>query len=199
MALRDPYESTASFYVEKAKEYANETLGVCVPELWDLASNFCKPGGRVLDLGCGAGRDLRWLSSHGFSVFGLDRSYPLLRIARDYSRCSVVQADFRQLPFGAEAFDGVWAVASLLHLDRDDVPEFLRDLASLMRPSAVLICSLKAGHGERTDADGRRFTNFMPDEWIDIAASASFKLEHLHEESETERSIRWFACVLRLL
>jgi SAM-dependent methyltransferase len=65
--------------------------------------------GRILDLGCGAGRHLQVLRERGGDAFGLDRSRSLLReAARGPDRAGrLVRADMRAVPFPDGAFSGV--------------------------------------------------------------------------------------------
>ena len=49
---------------------------------------------RILDVGCGAGRDMMWLANRGFSCVGLDCSPALAELARHHTELSVIEADF---------------------------------------------------------------------------------------------------------
>ncbi len=65
-----------------------------------------KPGARVLDLACGAGRHLVELSRVGYRAVGLDLSMPMLDAARHTADAAVLtRADMRHLPFRPGAFD----------------------------------------------------------------------------------------------
>lgn len=74
-----------------------------------LAGNgVIKPGARVLDLACGAGRHLLALADAGTRVSGLDLSMPLLRAARRRGiTAGLVRGDIRRLPLRTAAFDAV--------------------------------------------------------------------------------------------
>ena len=130
--------------------------------------------GRVLDLGCGSGRDLRAFRAAGYAAVGLDASEAIAAWAEAHSGADVVVADLRANPAPNETYDGVWASASLLHVRRHDLPAALREVWRVMKPGAVAFISMKRGYGEATDADGRWFTYVMDAEWSALLAAAGF-------------------------
>jgi SAM-dependent methyltransferase len=116
---------------------------------------------RVLDLGCGPGRDVHFLTQLGCQAVGLDLSAGMLAQARSrLPAVPLVRADLRRIPFSPGAFDGIWACASLLHLRRAELPAILTELSRLLRcPGGVLYVALKGGQGERwiTAPSGERY------------------------------------------
>jgi len=78
-----------------------------VPSSLELNANvkaYLRPGDRILDLGCGAGRVLGELVREGRFAVGVDRNLPSLALARARG-LRVARADLPCLPFGADAFD----------------------------------------------------------------------------------------------
>lgn len=104
------------------------------------------PGGRVLDVGCGTGRDVLAFVVAGVDVVGLDRSPAMLATPGLPDR--VVVADMRAIPLADRSVDGWWAVASLLHLDRAGFRATLAELGRISRAPAVGFVSVKRGDGE---------------------------------------------------
>jgi SAM-dependent methyltransferase len=115
-----------------------------------------EPGARILDAGCGSGRDLKAFSERGYQVVGLDASEAMVRLAREHTNQQVHHLAFQEVTWSQE-FDGIWACASLLHVPWRELPEVLERLACALRSGGVLYVSFKHGHGER-EHDGRRFT-----------------------------------------
>jgi SAM-dependent methyltransferase len=152
-------EGTRRFYAQSAMEYARETQNLPLPLTARYLEELLSTGGRVLDLGCGAGRDLRHMASLGLDAFGIDRSEGLARIAAAHSGKPCVVADFATLPFADGTFDGVYAVASLLHASAGVIPEVLREIRRTLRKDGLLIGSVKAGRGDSVDGRGR-FTRY---------------------------------------
>jgi SAM-dependent methyltransferase len=196
-------DATKSFYTLHAEEYARTTQAIVLDKVWNAFCRCLKPGSRVLDLGCGGGRDLKYLSAKGYRVVGVDYSYPLAQTAHRYSGQDVVVADLRSLSFRRESFDGIWALASLLHLSRKEVPDVLNDLSRLLRVPGVLLTSMRRGHGRETATDGRVFELYQPSEWERLLHEAGFKVSERQESHEERpsgsgsREIAWFVMVCR--
>ena len=149
---------------------------------------------RILDAGCGGGRDLLAMRSTGMIPTGLDFSPALAGLARDHSGCEVVVGDVREPPFADGAFDGVWAAACLLHLEREDVPVALRALRRLLVKGGAFFASVKMGRGSERTADGRLFTYFDADEWRSLLIEAGFVSITLTldvQNGPTQRTTSW--------
>jgi ubiquinone/menaquinone biosynthesis C-methylase UbiE len=131
-------------------------------------------GDRIVDIGCGSGRDLRTFRDAGFQAVGLDVSAGLAGYAAQVSRCPVVVGDMLQLPFAGRSFEGAWASASILHINRADMVDALCEIRRVLQPSGLLFCSLKLGSGEVRTSDQRFFSYVMPDEWQKILHKAGF-------------------------
>lgn len=145
-------------------------------------ARFCAmlpAGGRVLDLGAGSGWAARHMQADGFRAVALERSAGRIARARDSSAPPLLLGDMRALPFGADAFDGVWACASLLHLAKAELPAVLSAVHAILRPAGALFVSLKEGEGEGWPSDarnaGRFFAYYSGDEIDRLLAAAGFE------------------------
>jgi SAM-dependent methyltransferase len=105
-------------------------------------------GLRVLDFGCGPGRDLVAFRAMGHVAVGLDGCVAFCAMARELSGCEVLHQDFTNLTLPAEGFDGVFANASLFHVASVDLPQVLRALRAAVRPGGVLVASNPRSGGE---------------------------------------------------
>lgn len=193
--MSDP--QTVRFYDENAARYAGFTAGLSMDQQMVRFVGTLSANARILDLGCGSGRDLKDLAVRGCDAIGLDISVGLARHAAAFAHRPVVVADMTTLPFAAQSFDGIWASASFLHLRRDEMAGSLREVRRILRLEGLLFTSLKMGKGESRTSDQRYFTFVMPDEWEAMLRSAGFQhieLEFDHSTSKTgEKWIRAFA------
>lgn len=111
---------------------------------FELLRPFLKKGDRVLDLGCGNGRLRKFLNKCGItpgSYFGLDASKNLLKIAHDENPDDhFFNGSFGQvLPFGADQFEVVVAIASFHHLlNKKEQRLFFSEVHRVMRPGGKL-------------------------------------------------------------
>ena len=143
------------FYTTHAHEYREQTLRVDPTEFLTPLVERLEPGARVLDLGCGAGRDLRWLRQRGFRVTGVERSRPLAMFARKYANCPVLEADFTLLDPAALPCEAILCIGSLVHMEPPEVERLLGRLLGALAPRGLLFVSLKEGTGIRHLPDGR--------------------------------------------
>ena len=143
----DPVGETQKTYDLITAEYARQNAAAW-SNLADHISIFTAslpPGGVVVDVGCGPGRDIALLRARGFRVIGVDRSLGQLRTN---SVPGVLQADMRQLPLRAGSADAIWCQAALLHIPRTAVPAVLAEFARAIRPGGGLYLSVAKGDGE---------------------------------------------------
>ena len=113
--------------------------------------------GRLLDAGCGAGRDARAFAKAGYDVVAFDASPAMVTATEDHAGVPVRRMRFEGFAW-EHPFDGIWACASLLHVAEEDLPDVLSRLARHLVPGGVLYMSFKLGAGTRIK-DGRRFTD----------------------------------------
>ncbi|MEO6565489.1 MAG: class I SAM-dependent methyltransferase [Casimicrobiaceae bacterium] len=102
----------------------------------------------ILDFGCGPGRDLMAFKALRHRATGLDGSAQLAAIARANSGCPVLEQNFLELDLPANAFDGVFANASMFHVPTRELPRVLGELHATLRPGGVFFCSNPRGDGE---------------------------------------------------
>lgn len=147
---------TLAFYDTEAESYAarGDRTDVGGPLLGFLAR--LAPGAHVLDLGCGDGRHSAAMIERGFDVTPLDGSSGLAAIASRRLGRPVRIARFDEME-DIEAFDAVWAHASLLHVPRISLPGILARLHRALKPGGLLFASFKAGSAEGRDGFGRYY------------------------------------------
>ena len=140
--------ANAAAYNEFAREFAahsDEDRDWVVP-LIAAFHRVAPAAGRILDLGCANGREMVDLAAAGLEVAGIDIAVEALKIGRRrLPRASFIAGDAVRLPFKAQSFDGVWASASLLHLDPGEASAAVAEIARVLRPSGGLYCSVQRG------------------------------------------------------
>jgi SAM-dependent methyltransferase len=198
-AAGDAIGSTHAFYEQHAQEYFERTVSADMTALYARVLPNVRRGGRILDAGCGSGRDLKSFQSLGFKAVGIDASPSLVKMASAFSGAPCRVLRFEDIEFSQE-FDAVWAVASLLHLSRQGLLPVLTRLKRALVDGGILFASFQEGVGERIDADGRFFTLYSVDELKTVLGHAGFTVIDVWTTDDTalERAdIRWINVLAR--
>lgn len=154
---------------------------------------------RLLDLGCGPGRDLAAFRALGHEAVGLDGCTSFVAMARADTGCEVLHQDLLALELPPARFDGVFANASLFHVPRRALPRVLGELRSALAPRGVLFASNPRGdddegwHGDRYGAYYRLET------WRALVSAAGYtELAHYYRPPGKPRAAQpWLATVWR--
>ena len=157
---------TLRFYADNAATYARHRTGPSVDRL-DAFLAALPQGARILELGCGNGMDAEHMLARGFDVDATDGTPELVAEAqkRVGERARVLR--FEKLDAVAE-YEGVWACASLLHVEAATLPHILKRIHRALRPGGVFVASYKGGTGEGRDTMGRYY-NYPSAETLDAA------------------------------
>src|SRR5688500_10452441 len=110
MSMSPPSDDdpTIAYYDRHAGEYARSTLGVDVRALYGPFLTLIPEGGRILDAGCGSGRDAKAFLDLGYRVLAFDASRTMAELASRTTGLEVRVLRFEDVTFDRE-FDGIWA------------------------------------------------------------------------------------------
>lgn len=144
---------TISWYDQHATAYADRTLALDMSGPRAAFLRDLRPGARILDAGCGSGRDAKAFRQLGYDVTAFDGSSALARIARHHCGLPVRVCRFDEVNEEG-CYDGIWACASLLHVPRGDLDASMHTLWRALARRGVLYASFKLGC-EDTVVDGR--------------------------------------------
>lgn len=128
-------------------------------------------GSRILDFGCGSGRDTKYFLERGYQVNATDGSEEMCRLASTFTGIEVEKMLFQELDASAE-YDGIWAWSSILHLSKSELLPVLRKMCVALKGSGVIYTSFKYGsfEGKR---NGRYFTDFIESSFQNFIAEIS--------------------------
>lgn len=139
--------ANAAYYDEHAEAFVTSTADLDMAHVQAAFLERVPPGGRILDAGCGSGRDsLRFLRL-GFAVDAFDASERMVQEASGRTGLNVRHLTFQELDADAE-YDGIWACASLVHVPRAELRAVLALLRRALKPGGVLFASFKHGRDE---------------------------------------------------
>ncbi len=188
--------TTHDYYEENAEEFFESTVGAETEYLYKDFLELIPPHGRILDLGCGAGRDSRNFIERGYEVVSVDASTTLALLAKQKLGIDVICKTFDEIDY-SEEFDGVWACASLLHCDKAKLPDIIAKVRDALIPGGVFYASFKYGEfeGER---DGRFFLDLNEESVVEVFSRVSgLAIKKVWESVDVRRDcdVKWINIV----
>lgn len=147
----------SDYYDHHSQAYYQRTVDLDPAPYLDPFIGRLPTGARILDIGCGSGRDMKWLKSKGFQVTGLERSPELAALARQNAGCPVIEADFNSFDFASLHMDALLIAGALVHLPHHRFRRSFQRFLPAIGDFGRIYLSLKKGIGHQDAPDGRRF------------------------------------------
>ena len=148
---------TIKYYNENAKTFVEGTVSVDFSDIQTKFINKLNANAKILDFGCGSGRDTKFFLEKGFDVEAIDGSEELCKFASEYTGINVKHMYFQQLE-EVSKYDAVWACSSILHLSYDELIDVMKKIVDSLKTNGLFYTSFKYGDFEG-DRNGRYFIN----------------------------------------
>ncbi len=149
---------TIQYYNDNAIEFASNTKDVTLSNIQNQFIELLPEAGRILDFGCGSGRDAKYFSENGFQVEAIDGAEELCKFAREYSGIPVRCMLFQELN-EINKYDGIWACSSIIHLSKPELIHVFSNMINALKNNGVIYTSFKYGDFEGM-RKGRYFIDF---------------------------------------
>ena len=183
---------TIDFYNKHAEEFTTSTFEVDMKSLYQPFLAELPEGARILDVGCGSGRDTLAFKNKGYQVDAIDYSEELVKKATRLTGIPIKLKSFYEVD-DYEAYDGIWACASLLHCERSRLTEVLEKMVQALKPNGVIYMSFKYGDSDR-DKDGRKFTD-LDENQADALLEQFDNVQHIQQwvtlDQRPDRQEKW--------
>jgi len=160
---------------------------------------------RILDLGCGNGRNIIPWARAGFDAIGVDFSGKALAIARSWAphEMKFVEASVLDLPLDAQSIDIAIDTGCFHHLRKSQWPRYFRELKRVLRPNGefFLQCfSLASGDIPKFTPRGKRhwrlrhghFSRYTTENELRATLAPRFHMTSIKEVQKQESPLRFF-------
>lgn len=142
-------KNSIQYYNNNSADFENSTLNANMTDFQDRFLSLLSSGSKIMDFGCGAGRDTKYFVDKGFDVYAVDGSSEMCRLTEMNSGIKPELVTFQDYKSKPNTFDGIWACASLLHLSEEELPTVFTKLYESLKKNGILYCSFKYGDTER--------------------------------------------------
>ena len=167
-------DKNVDYYNRNADSFLEGSINADMSVVRARFLSYVPAGGRILDAGCGSGRDSKVFMEAGYDVVSFDASEEMCKRASEYIGREVKNMRFEEMSFANE-FDGIWACASLLHVSFEELPEIVKKLHEALRTNGALYASFKYGEGTKIRGE-RIFSDFTEESVIPLFENAGFKI-----------------------
>ena len=140
-------EKTMSYYDKNAEYFVQGTQNVEFTKVQDHFLALLPQDGRILDFGCGSGRDAKYFLNKGFQTDAIDGSEELCKLASEYTGINVKHMFFSEFD-AYDLYDGIWACASILHLPKGELKDILSKMIRALKDRGYIYTSFKYGDFE---------------------------------------------------
>lgn len=211
---------TPQFYNENAKEFAKQYLSMSFEQVHQSWSQFLpsiieNPNARILDLGAGSGRDVKYLAElaekthktdNNIQIFAIEPATQLANLGGQVTNVLNVKWLNDSLPALSNitkqevSFDLILLSAVWMHIPQSDRTRSIRKLANLLKPGGKLVITLRHGQTEE-ELKQRKMHTVCADELKRLAIDVGLFtiLETPKEEDKLGRNhVSWQTVVLQM-
>ena len=192
-------DKTIEYYNQNADMFAQGTRLVDFTVVQERFRKMLPVGSRILDFGCGSGRDTKYFLEKGYRVEATDGSSELCKLASAFTGIKVKEMLFQDLDASGK-YEGIWACSSILHLPQKELLPVIRKMCDALKDNGVIYTSFKYGdfEGER---NGRYFTDFTEDtfdKFIKVIQELTIEEEWITSDVRPGRGEeKWLNLILR--
>lgn len=188
---------SVQFYNDNAKFYVNSIESADISEQLQSFLKYIPKGGKILDGGCGTGRDSLHMFKQGYDVIAFDASEKMADIAAKNTGLDISVNTFEEIELPKNYFNGIWCMSSLLHVHRDDMSNVLNKLYDSLKHGGYFYCTYKLRNSDFEDG-GRYFTCYDEQGFRDLIKETKFSIDDISVVSDSRpcRSDEKWLCVL---
>lgn len=147
-----PFTDSTQYYNANSQNYFDTTIQFNMTSLYDIFLPHLPKGAKILDAGCGSGRDTKHFIKQGYYVTAFDGSSQMVTLARKFTGLPVQHRYFSDL-HEKEEYEGIWTSASLLHVPQVELPGILQKFKISLKQNGIWYMSFRKGGSECHEGD----------------------------------------------
>lgn len=185
-----------NYYKEHSQEFIADTLHCDMSEQYCFFEKYLHSKGTILDIGFGSGRDSLYFKSKGYDVYSIDPEEEFVKHAKNLGLFNVFCMKAQEMEFD-NMFDGIWACASLLHINSSELNDTFKKCYQALKNNGVMYASFKYGcfDGER---NGRHYKDLTKKSLLKYIKGSKLKIidTFISEDVRPERKEKWLNVLL---
>ncbi|HEC62510.1 MAG TPA: class I SAM-dependent methyltransferase [bacterium] len=196
-------DRTLLHYNQEAENISSRYENADMSWLYEIITRTFPAESRLLELGCGSGRDAGILLRSGLDIVATDGSPAMLEQAAALHPELKDRLRQYELPgqsgFSASSFDGILAIAVLMHLATGGIKDTLKEVFRLLKPGGRFFFSVPEKRPDLDDRGfdgrGRRFTMLSSQEWEELSCTVGLvKLSVVRNDDSLGREqVAWLS------
>ena len=187
--------NTIKYYNDNAQTYFEDTVNVDVSTYYERFEKYLNKKDKILDLGCGSGRDSKHFIELGYNVTSIDGSIEMCKLAEKYTGQKVINKKFNELDYKDE-FNAIWACASLLHVDRSEIDDIVHKIHESLKANGIIYASFKRGDNER-NVNGRYFNDLNEENIKNLFSDFLIEEIWFNDDLRKDRDDKWINIIAR--
>ncbi|MFN8671848.1 MAG: methyltransferase domain-containing protein [Candidatus Sericytochromatia bacterium] len=192
-------EITFNYYKKNFEQFIKITENINMNDIYKEFIPLLASKSKILDVGCGSGRDSIYFHGQGYKVTAIDNCIEFIEHLKKNTDIEVYQMSFEEIHF-KKKFDLIWACASLLHIKKEKLPEIISKIFKYLNNKGFFYLSFKYGSfsGER---NGRIFTDMNENEFNKILEKIKglkvIKYWHTVDQRPERNNEKWLNILLQ--
>ncbi|MCD6294261.1 MAG: methyltransferase domain-containing protein [Deltaproteobacteria bacterium] len=186
------------YYQENHAQYYDQTFNIDPTSFLIPLARCLHPSGTILDVGCGSGRDMRWLKDRGFQPMEFEGSEGLCALARKHSGRPVIEGNFETNDFSSMHVDALLLVGALVHVPHDCFSKTLFSILQALKPQGHVLVTMKEGNQNSEVMGGRIFYLWRDESLRKVYDQLNFTVVHFSRRmSKIRETDVWLGYVLK--
>jgi cyclopropane fatty-acyl-phospholipid synthase-like methyltransferase len=197
---------TLSYYEENARQLSERYESANVDHIHSLLLDTFPNTSHLLEIGCGSGRDAAFMIKNGYSILATDGSEEMIETAKQYhpelNNVLHVMHIPDDLSFEPSSFDGIYSIATLMHLEKNEIEPTIEKISTIMKKGTNFLFSVSIQrddiNSDGKDTMGRHFTTMLETEWIEYCEKYGMHLKYSKVTGDglDRDGIVWLSCVV---